>query len=94
VAARFFTSKRPGSSSTVLSEQARKRSSEFRNRASSFGEGVFMALNCGIATTTTMEESVITSITKEAMMLPSVPNEIFRAVHGVSPDKEQPNERT
>jgi CRP/FNR family transcriptional regulator, cyclic AMP receptor protein len=55
-----------------------------------FGEGCMNGHPLRISTTTAMEECVITSITKEAMI--AVLHEetnFFRAVHGVSLDKEQ-----
>jgi CRP/FNR family cyclic AMP-dependent transcriptional regulator len=76
---------------TVLSEQGKEALVGILEPGQFFGEGCLNGHSLRIATTTAMEECVITSITKEAMIYPACRAEIFRAVHGVSLDTEQPN---
>ena len=65
---RCFTFKKAGSSSLSYPSRARKRSSAILEPGQFFGEGCLNGHTLRIATTTAMEECVITSITKEAMI--------------------------
>ena len=77
---------------TVLSEQGKEAVVGILEPGQFFGEGCLNGHPLRIATTTAMEECVITSITKEAMIaaLRSEPkfSELF---YGVSLDTEQPS---
>ena len=75
---------------TVLSEQGKEAVVGILEPGQFFGEGCLNGHPLRIATTTAMEECLITSITKEAMIA-TYRTEIFRAVHGVSLDPEQPS---
>ena len=76
---------------TVLSEQGKEAVVGILEPGQFFGEGCLNGHILRIATTTAMEECVITSITKEAMIAVLFRAEIFRAVHGVSLDTQQPS---
>jgi CRP/FNR family transcriptional regulator, cyclic AMP receptor protein len=78
---------------TVLSEQGKEAVVGILEAGQFFGEGCLNGRSLRIATTTTMEEFVITSITRSDDRHPSFRAEIFRAVHGVSADAEQPDRR-
>ena len=75
---------------TVLSEQGKEAVVGILEPGQFFGEGCLNGHRLRIATTTAIEECVITSITKEAMIATLHTAEIFRAVHDVSLDAEQP----
>ena len=77
---------------TVLSKQGKEAVVGILEPGQFFGEGCLNGHSLRIATTTAVEECVITSITKKAMIatLHTEPK-IFRAVHGVSLDTEQPS---
>ena len=64
----FFTFKRAGSSSPSCPSRARKRSVAILEPGQFFGEGCLNGHTLRIATTTAMEECVITSITRELMI--------------------------
>jgi CRP/FNR family transcriptional regulator, cyclic AMP receptor protein len=66
---------------TVLSEQGKEAVVGILEPGQFFGEGCLNGHPLRMATTTAMEECVITSITKEAMLA---------ALHDLSPDAEQP----
>ena len=65
---RFFTFKKAGSSLLSYPSRVRKRSSEFSKRASFSARAASTGHPLRIATTAAMEDCVITSITKEAMI--------------------------
>ena len=77
---------------TVLSEQGKEAVVGILGPRQFFGEGCLNGHPLRIATTTAMEECVITSISKAAMIatLHDEPK-IFRVVHGVSLDTKQPD---
>ena len=65
---RFFTSKKGSVKLTVLSEQGKEAVVGILEPGQFFGEGCLNGHPLRIATTTAMEECVITSITKETMI--------------------------
>ena len=76
---------------TVLSEQGKEAVVGILEPGQFFGEGCLNGHTLRIATTTAMEECLITSITKEAMIALLHTEPKFRDVHGVSFDAEQPS---
>src|ERR1700722_5224809 len=77
---------------TVMSEQGKEAVVAILEPGQFFGEGCMNGHSIRIATTTAMEDCVITVITKAAMIA-ALHNEptFFRAVHGVPPDPKQPD---
>ena len=65
---RFFTFKKAGVKLTVLSEQGKEAVAGILEPGQFFGEGCLNGHPLRIATTTAMEECLLTSIAKEAMI--------------------------
>jgi CRP/FNR family cyclic AMP-dependent transcriptional regulator len=76
---------------TVLSEQGKEAVVGILEPGQFFGEGCLNGHPLRIATTTAMQECVITSITKEAMIAALRSEPKVSEVHGVSLDTEQPS---
>ena len=77
---------------TVLSEQGKEAVVGILEPGQFFGEGCLNGHTLRIATTTAMEECVINlNYQRSDDRHPSYRTEIFRAVHGVSLDTEQPD---
>jgi CRP-like cAMP-binding protein len=76
---------------TVLSEQRKEAVVAILEPGQFFGEGCMNGHARRIATTTAMEDCLITAITKDAMIAAIRRAAIFGAIHGVSSDPEQPD---
>ena len=76
----------------VISEQGKEAVVGILEPGQFFGEGCMNGHSLRIATTTAMEECLITTITKAAMLAgASRSTEVFRVVHGLSADPQQPD---
>ena len=76
----------------VISQQGKEAVVGISEPGQFFGEGCMNGHSLRIATTTAMEECLITVITKAAMLTgTSRSTKVFRAVHGLSTDPEQPD---
>ena len=73
----------------VISEQGKEAVVGILEPGQFFGEGCMNGHSLRIATTTAMEECLVTAITKTAMLaVTSRSTEVFRVVHGLSADPQ------
>ena len=78
----------------VISEQGKEAVVGMLEPGQFFGEGCMNGHSLRIATTTAMEDCLITAITKTAMLAVLHDGaEVFRNVHGLSVDPEQSDRR-
>ena len=76
----------------VISEQGKEAVVGILEPGQFFGEGCMNGHSLRIATTTAMEECLVTAITKKSMLAAtSRSTEVFRVVHDLSADPQQPD---